>query len=173
MNSKPIVSAAEFEALVQDWGREPYLDVDKFAPIRFWFLFALIFITAGWLLFNSNTIAQSLATDPQAVKKLQIFLYFRGWFLIVVLTIGSYAYLRNWFPSITFSIALLVSLTNLVSDIFTVYPERLANPTPFFTFLLLLRITGIWFLYLMVKNSSRFPRGRDRWNIFLPFKKVS
>jgi len=58
-----------------------------------------------------------------------------------------------------------------VIDLFTVYPERLANPNPRFTLLLLIRMSSLWVLYMTVKNSSQLPDVKDRANLLLPFKK--
>lgn len=54
--------------------------------------------------------------------------------------------------------------------LFTVYPERLASPNPFFTLFLLVRLTMLWSVFLAVKNASRLPQAKDRINIFLPFR---
>ena len=64
----------------------------------------------------------------------------------------------------------LMGSVNLVFDLFTVYPEKLANPTPSFTFLMLIRLTALSFLFIGVKNASRLPAVKDRANLFLPFK---
>jgi hypothetical protein len=169
--TKPLVSTEELEALIQGWGAMPSQSVDKFFPARFFYAFLVIFVTALWLLFNSASVAQTLSTDTLNQARLQHFLYFRGWFLLGVLTLGAYSYFRNWYPAIIFSAFLLIGLTNLISDLFTVYPERLASPNPFFTTFLLVRITLLWVLYIAVKNASRLPDAKDRANLFLPFKR--
>lgn len=151
---KPLVSAEELEALIQGWGEMPSQSVDKFFPARFFYAFLVIFSAAIWLLFDTNRLAQSLTADPLNQARLQNFLYFRGWFMICGLALGSYSYLRNWYPAIFFSAALLAGLTNLVSDMFMVYPERLANPTPLFTVLLLARMILLWVLYMSVKTPA-------------------
>lgn len=168
---KPLVSAEELEALIQDWGAMPSQSVDKFFPTRFLYAFVVILSAALWLLFGSASLAQSLTADPLNQVRLQNFLYFRGWFMLSALILGSYSYLRNWYPGIVFSAALIAGLTNLVSDIFMIYPERLANPTPLFTVLLLVRMILLWVLYMSVKNASRMPEIKDRTNLFLPFKR--
>ena len=170
--AKPLVSAQELEALIQGWGAVPSQSVDKFFPARFFYAFLMILIAALWLLFDSASAAKMLSPDPVNQARLQNFLYFRGWFMLSALTVGSYSYLRNWYPAIVFSAALVVGLTNLVSDIFTVYPERLANPTPFFTVFLLMRLVLLWVFYMAIKNASRMPEIKDRTNLFLPFKRA-
>jgi integral membrane sensor domain MASE1 len=104
------------------------------------------------------------------VIRLERFLYFRGWFLLVVLGIGIYSYLRGWYTAIVFSAFLLLGLVNLLFDLFTVYPEKLANPTPTFTVLMALRLLAVWCVYLTVRNASRLPDVKDRANILLPFR---
>jgi len=46
--NKPLVSAAELEALIQDWGALAHPKVDRFFPLRFWFLLAIAALYAGW-----------------------------------------------------------------------------------------------------------------------------
>ena len=99
------------------------------------------------------------------------FLYFRGWFLLIVMSLGLYSYLRDWLPGIVFSAIFLMGCVNLVFDMFNVYAEVLANPTPRLTLMLIIRLIGLWFTYLTVKNSSRLPDVKDRFNIMLPFKR--
>lgn len=168
---KPLVSAAELEALIQGWGASPHKSVDRFFPLRFWYIFTVILVAAVWLLFNTQAIAQRLTEDPENLIRLQNFLYFRGWFLLIVLAVGCYSYFRSWYTALVFSAFLLMGLTNLVFDLFTVYPERLANPNPRFTLLLLIRMSSLWVLYMTVKNSSQLPDVKDRANLLLPFKK--
>lgn len=170
-DKKPLVSAAELEALIQDWGATAHAKVDRFFPVRFWYVFSVVLAASLWLLFRSTEIAHGLTTDADNALRLQRFLYFRGWFLLVVLGIGFYSYVRNWYPAIVFSAFLLIGLTNLVFDIFTVYPERLAQPKPFFTLFLLVRLSLMWVIYMSVKNASRMPALKDRLNPLLPFRR--
>ena len=169
---KPLVSAAELEALIQDWGTVPYPSVDKFYPFRFWYLFLIAFGYAVWLLFAPEVVAKTLSKEPVEIARLSRFLYFRGWFLIVMMAIGVFAYYKNWYLGIIFSVMFLLGCVNFVFDLFNVYAEKLAQPTPRMTLLMLLRITALWFIYLCIKNVGRIPQISDRFNIFLPFKKL-
>ena len=169
---KPLVSAAELEALIQDWGTVPNQSVDRFFPVRFWFLLAIAASYAFWLLFAPDAVARSLSSEPVEIARLSKFLYFRAWFLIFMLSLGLYAYLKNRYLGIIFSVILLIGRVNFVFDLFNVYAERLAQPTPRLTLLMLLRIVALWFVYLSVKNVSRLPPLKDRFNILLPFKRV-
>ena len=94
--NKPLVTAAELEALIQDWGALPHPTVDRFFPLRFWFLFAMAALYAGWLLFAPEFLARTLSKDPSEIARLGNFLYFRGWFLVLMITLGVYAYYKNW-----------------------------------------------------------------------------
>lgn len=170
-DNKPLVSAVELEALIQDWGASPYLQADRFFPLRFYFLFSVVLGTAVWLLFDADAVALSLTQEPNNLRRLQNFLYFRGWFLLSLLALGTYAYVRNWYPAIVFSSFLLLGLTNLVFDIFTVFPERLASPTPLFTLFLLLRLCCLWVIFMSVKNASRIPPMHDRLKLALMFRR--
>ena len=166
----PLVSAAELEALIANLGADSDAPTDTWTPLRFWYLGALVAVYVVALLMAPHLLAKNLSTDPQEVIRLERFLYFRGWFLFIVLGIGLYSYLRGWYTAIVFSAFLLVGVVNLLFDLFTVYPEKLANPTPSFTVLMVLRLLALWSVYLTVRNASRLPDVKDRANILLPFK---
>ena len=166
----PLVSAAELEALISNLGADAQAPTDTWTPLRFWFLGLLVAGYVVALLLAPQQLAQNLSTDPLEVTRLERFLYFRGWFLLGVFGIGMYSYLRAWYTAIVFSSFLLVGVVNLLFDLFTVYPEKLANPTPSFTVLMALRLLAVWCVYLTVRNASRLPDLKDRGNILLPFR---
>lgn len=168
--NKQLVSAAELDALIQDWGSVPNQSVDKFFPIRFWFVFLIALGYAVWLLFAPEVVAKTLSIEPIEIARLSIFLYFRGWFLVMVLCLAFYVYLKNRYLGIAFSVILLLGSVNFVFDLFNIYAEKLAQPTSRLTLFMLLRITALWFVYLCIKNVSRIPQVKDRFNILLPFK---
>lgn len=168
----PLVSAAELEALIASLGAGAGDSVDKWTPWRFWYLSLIVLCYAVLLLVWPQVVAQNLSTDPLEVARLERFLYFRGWFLSAVLGVGVYAYLRSWYTAIVFSAFLVLGLGNLVFDLFTVYPERLAAPTPAFTLLLALRLVAVWCVYLTVRHASRLPELKDRANLLLPFRRT-
>jgi hypothetical protein len=60
---------------------------------------------------------------------------------------------------------------NFVFDLFNVYAEILANPTPKTTIALIARLLALWFVFLCVGNAGRLPAMKDRLNIMLPFKR--
>lgn len=167
---KPLVSAAELEALITGWGRPERHSVDKFFPVRFWFLATLVLTYAVALLLYPHVLASRLSSTPTVAQQMANFLYFRGWFLTGVMCIGVYAYLKNWYPGIVFGSFTLVGSINLIFDLFTVYPERLANPTLGFTLLMLLRLLALSLVFVSMRNAGRLPDEADRRNIFLPWK---
>ena len=168
--NKPLVSAAELDALIQGWGAVPDQPVDKFFPLRFWYLFIIAFAYCVWLLFWTDSAVQRMTSDPSEMLRMGRFLYFRGWFLLIVLSLGCYSYIKDWYPGIVFGSIFLMGCVNFVFDMFNVYTEVIASPTPRLTIMLIVRLIGLWFVYLTVKNSGRIPDLRDRFNILLPFK---
>lgn len=169
--NKPLVSAAELDALIGSWGSVPGLTVDKFYPLRFWYLLAIASGYAISLLFAPELIAKTLSKELIEITRLSKFLYFRGWFLVVMIVLGIYAYYKNWYLGIIFSAMLLLGGVNFVFDLFNVYAERLAQPTPRFTLMMLLRIVALWCVYMCLKNVTRIPDVKDRFNLLLPFKR--
>lgn len=170
-NNKPLVSAAELEALITGWRQTDTPSVDRFFPMRFWFLATVVLIYAVALLLYPHVIAARLTSEPLLAHQMANFLYFRGWFLTGVLSIGFYAYFRNWYPGIVFGAFTLVGGINLVFDLFTVYPERLANPDLPFTLLMLIRLLALSMVYVCMRHAGCLPDAKDRWNVLLPWKK--
>lgn len=172
MNSNnPLVSAAELEALIKNWGSIPGKSVDKFFPLRSWYLFVIALIYAVWLLFGAESAAQHMTSNAFDADRMVRFLYFRGWFIVVLMIFGCYSYVKNWYPSIVLSCIFLVASVNLVFDMFNVYAAVIAHPSPRITLMLFLRMIALWFLYLGVKNSSRLPDVSDRLNLMLLLKR--
>lgn len=163
-----LISAEELEALVSGWGASSSRDVDVYYPLRIWFLILLCLTFATGLLFNSPYLSIFLVSEPELADRLVPFLYFRGWFVLGMLGIGLYAYLKNWYTTQVFSIFTVVGCVNLVSDLFIIYPERLAQPTTAFVVLLMARLLALGILFLNAKNARRMPDLADRLNLFLP-----
>ena len=168
---KPLVSADELNALIAGWGETPDKSVDRFFPIRFWFVVFVAGIFVLRLLFTPGEMAAKLSSDPAEVARLTNYLYFRGWFLMCAVAVAFYAYIFNWYASIVFFSGLLIGSANLISDLFSVYAEQLRTPTPTLTVQLLVRILVLWLVYVSIKNMSRLPERKDRLNIFLPFRR--
>lgn len=164
---KPIISAAELEALIQDWGSTSDRAVDKFYTLRLAFNVIVMGTAAIWLLMDPIGIARTLSNSPEEIDRISSYLYFRGWFMSGLLFIGFYAYFKNWYPTILFCCSLLLGAMNLVSDLFTIYPDQLAKPSAGFTLILMVRLALLWVMFMSIKNASRMPDLRDRINPFL------
>lgn len=171
-DQKPLVSAAELDALIQGWGAIPNQPIDKFFPLRFWFVVLIAGAYALRLLFFPEAVAARLSSEALEVARLGKFLYFRGWFLVLAMCLATYAYVKNWYLGIIFFCVLLIGGVNFIFDLFNIYAEQLSKPGPMLTLLLLMRLMILWMVYTSLKNVSRLPQGKDRVNIFLPFKRV-
>jgi hypothetical protein len=170
--NKPLVSAQELDSLIAGWGDSTNpVSVDKFFPIRIFILFAVISFSAIALLFFTDRIVQILHSNSK-VSYINNYLYFRGWDLLIFLTIGLYSYGTGKYVAINYLILLILGSMSFISDLFTVYPERLQNITPGFTLVLLVRVMLLWFLLLNIKNASRIPERKDRFDVLLPFRSV-
>ena len=170
--NKPLVSAKELDELIAGWGDSSNpISVDKFFPIRIFILFAITSFSAIALLFFTDNIVQILHSDSK-VSYVKNYLYFRGWFLLIFLTIGISSYLSGKYVAINYLVLLILGSMSFISDLFTVYPERLQNITPGFTLILLVRVMLLWFLLLNIKNASRIPERKNRFDVLLPFRRV-
>jgi hypothetical protein len=166
------ISAAELEALIQGWGSNSEKSVDRFFPLRFWYIISLALFYSMWLLFANESAVQRMTTDAGDAVRMGHFLYFRGWFILGIVALGFFAYLKNWYPAIVFSCLFLMACMNFVFDLFNVYAAAISQPTPQLTLMILARFVVIWFLYLSVKNSSRPPDLKDRLNLLLFSRKT-
>jgi len=171
--NKPLVSASELDALIIGWGETPSQSVDRFFPLRFWYLFLLTGSYAVWLLFWTDAVVNHMQAGPGDATRMARFLYFRGWFLLTVLAVGAYAYFNDWYFGVVFLGIFLLSCVNFAFDLFNVYGNVIAHPTPRVTIMLLIRMVGMWMTYLCLKNASRLPEVKDRMNIMLPFRRVA
>lgn len=156
--------------MIKDWGASPGQSVDVFFPIRFWFLFALAFTYSAWLLFGTDSAVHRMTSHANEMERMGRFLYFRGWFIVVILIFGCYCYLRNWYPAMVLSGIFLIASVNLVFDMFNVYADALSRPSPQLTLMLIARLIALWFIFLSVKNSSRIPDVKDRLNPLIIFR---
>ncbi len=168
--TEPIVSAAELEALIRGFGADsgPTTE-DKFFPLRFWFVCLVGASYALALLFFSGDIATTLSIHQVEVERIARFLYFRGWFLVFGVSFVAFCYVKDWYLGIVLCAVALVACVNFSFDLFNIYAETLTNPTPRLTFLLMLRVFCLLMVFMCIKNISRVPLGKRRWNIFLPF----
>jgi hypothetical protein len=170
-NSTPLVSADELEALLSGAGTERTSKVDVYFPLRMFFLSLIIGSWIIRLLFFTDGLAAQLTQSAETAAKLIPYLYFRGWFLVVILCVGLYSYNNNWYPALVGGGLLLSSTVNFLFDGFSVYAEALGNPSGKVTFFLLLRFFAMYLLFLQFRNAARIPLKHERWNLLLAWKK--
>ncbi len=171
-NKKPLVSTEELNALLGSWSeRSSGNQVDKFFPLRFWFIAAFTVFGGMALLLNAEEIAMRLTSDENFSDRLRKMLYFRGWFVFTIILVGVYVYVRDKYIPLFSLIFLIVSISNLIFDMTVIFPDRFSEPTPFFTITLILRILAIWCVFLNFKNCFNIPKLQDRFNIRFTFAK--
>jgi hypothetical protein len=171
-DNKPLLSMQELDALIAAWGDSSSPNsVDKFFPLRMIILLAVCIFAAIALLFFTDAIAARLTDSVEQINKYRAYIYFRGWFTLIITIIGASAYLTGRYAGITFGAIFVIATMNFISDLFTVYPEKLQNITPDFTLILLGRLIAIWFMFLAVKNVKRMPKHSQRLDFLLPFRR--
>lgn len=161
---EPLISHAELEALTNHRERG---QVDVHYPLRVWYLIGTCALYAVALILSSRQMASFLASDHTMVDRLESYLFFRGWFVVGVTLFGVWAYARAWRVKSVFWTLFYISLTNLISDLFIVYPERLSHPTAGFLLLFTMRLLAIVALYVSAKNTHRMPDASQRFNVFM------
>ena len=169
--SKPLVGADELEALIQDWGSSNAKSIDNFYPLRILLITLLGGAHAVAMLFFPDDLAKNLSTNPLDIERIVNYIYFRGWFLFVAVLFGLYFYFKNYYFGIALCVLLLTGFINLLSDLFNIYGEKLAEPTPAFTLIIILRFICYYLVFISIRNISRIPPVSDRWKISLAWKK--
>jgi hypothetical protein len=167
----PLLTVAELEALLQVWGGRTNQSVDKIFPVKFWFVLAVAMGYCGWLLFAPGTVATMLATEPAEILRLSRFLYFRGWFLLLMVIMTLYFFYKNKYIAIFSSFCFMLGCMNFVFDLFNIYGGNLSRPTPGLTILLIIRIAALGAMYSIVRHSGRVPEVKDRFNIGFTFRR--
>ena len=170
---KSIITAKELDELIKDWGVSSPDRIDKFFPVRFWALTAIVAIFAYRLLFDTENTARFLSSDPLEVKRLMSFLYFRGWFILVMTGIYLYSYLKSRYYGITSFAVLLLVIVNFAFDLVSVYHDLLDKPPRQLTLLIMIRLIAMFCLYLNLTHYQNLPAPRDRLNMLLPFRPSS
>jgi hypothetical protein len=169
--SNPLVSADELEALIQDWGSSNTKGVDNFYPLRVLLITFLGLSHAVAMLFFPDELAKNLSANPLEIERIIKYIYFRGWFLFLAVSFGLYFYFKNYYFGVALCALLLTGFINLLSDLFNIYGEKLANPTPMFTLIISIRFFCYYLVFLCIRNISRIPSASDRWRISLAWKK--
>lgn len=169
--NRPLVSADELEALLSGTASGRASKVDVYFPLRMYFLVLVIGSWVVRLLFFTDEVSVQLTQSAEAAAKLVPYLYFRGWFLVLILCLGIYSYTHNWYPALVSGGLFLSATVNFLFDGFTVYAEALAHPSGKVTFFLLLRFLTMAVIFLQMRNAGRIPPKHERWNLLLAWKK--
>ncbi len=170
LQRKPLVTAHELEALLAKPVPAPF-SVDAYFPFR---LAILVLFSAIWfvrLTVFTQDVATDLFSNPAVQEFMMPALYFRAWILFVFISAGVWSYKNGKFPAIVFGLLFVLSLFNLLFDISVFYSEKLTHQDTKLTFILMGRVFVSYILFLSMRRAHRIPQGRDKWNIFLPFKK--
>jgi hypothetical protein len=170
LQRKPLVTAHELEALLAKPVSTTFT-VDTYFPFR---LAILVLFSAIWfvrLTVFTQDVATDLFSNPAVQEFMMPALYFRAWILFVFISAGVWSYKNGKFPAIVFGLLFALSLFNLLFDISVFYSEKLTHQDARITFILMGRIFVSYILFLSMRRAHRIPQGRDKWNIFLPFKK--
>ena len=145
--------------------------VDAYFPLRIWLI-----IVAGvfWfvrLTVFPNEIAADLFSNPAVREFMVPALYFRAWVVVASIIILFWCYKNSKYPAIAFCFMFVASIFNLFFDISIFYAEKLSRQDLQSTLVIASRICFSYMLFVSMRNAQCIPKGNDKWNIFLPFKK--
>jgi magnesium-transporting ATPase (P-type) len=170
MAQKPLLTAEELDALLTKPAEEVFTD-DKYFPLRLFVILLAMFVWFIRLTVFTEETAANLFADPLVREYMKTALYFRAWIMFAFLFIGFVAYRSEKYPALFFLGMFIVASVNFVADMTIFYKDQFAHPTLAFNLMLLFRFLMCYFLFISMRNANRIPKGNDKWNIFLPFKK--
>lgn len=171
MTLKPALTAHELDALLAK-PIHSEISPDKYFPIR---LFIILVLSVVWFIrmtVFTHDMAAELFADPVLRNFITPALYFRAWVLFAFVSVGAWCYHNTKYPALAFGMLLVGSLFNMMFDITIFYSERIAQQDPLTTLFFLGRLSLVYILYISMRNAHRIPKGRDKWNLMLPFKAV-
>jgi hypothetical protein len=160
-----------FEQGLAHWSVDNAGQTDPFFPLRFWFVGLIVIGYGVYLLFWTKEIASNSLPAGYDSRQLMDYLYFRGWFLLMVFFVYAMAYIKGKFIGLISFVLLCIGCLNFVLDLFSIFEYQLKNPTPRLVLLHLVRLTCLWMLFLNIKNLSRIPAGTQRFDVLLPFRR--
>jgi hypothetical protein len=166
-----LVTLQDLNDLIGALGKKAHHQIDNFYPLRFWYIVIIAFFYAFNLLLTPGEVASRLAIEPVEIARLTKYIYFRGWFIIIITAIAAYAYLRDRYFNIIIFCMFLIGSMNFIFDFFTVYYGQIGTPTNLLTAIIMLRLSVILVVFVSIKNLSRIPEKKDRLNLLLPFRK--
>ena len=136
----PLISAQELEALITCPQENGVEGIDTYFPLKIWFISLFCGVSGAGLLLKSHELASLLAKDDAMVEWLTRFLYFRGWFVCMMVAVGAYVYIKDKYIPLYSLVLLIISIVNFLFDMVVIFPERFGNPTVIFTVSLLFRL---------------------------------
>ena len=167
---KPLVTAQELEALLSKPADDTQ-SVDPYFPLRLAILSLFSIIWFLRLTLFTNEVATDLFSNLDVRNYMMPALYFRAWILFVFMTLGIWSYKNGKYPAILFGLLFVATLFNLVFDVTVFYAEKLGQRDVHITFVIIGRLLISYILFISMRRAHRIPLGRDKWNVFLPFKK--
>jgi hypothetical protein len=167
---KPLVTAQELEALLSK-PVDNTQSVDPYFPLRLAILSLFSVIWFLRLTLFTNEVATDLFSNLDVRNYMMPALYFRAWILFVFMTLGVWSYKNGKYPAILFGLLFVATIFNLVFDVTVFYAEKLGQRDVRITFVIIGRLVISYILYISMRRAHRIPLGRDKWNVFLPFKK--
>jgi hypothetical protein len=133
----------------------------------------LVFFSIIWfirLTVFTHQIAEDLFSNPAIREYMLPAIYFRAWILFLFMSAGIWSYKNGKYPAIIFGLMFVLSFFNLIFDISIFYAKKLADQDPKITLVLIGRIFISYILFLSMRRANLIPKGREKWDIFLPFK---
>jgi len=167
---RPTISADELDALLSS-PPSNNVKVDAYFPLRIWILVVAAVLWFIRLTVFTNEVAADLFSNPAVREFMVPALYFRAWVVIASIVILFWSYKNTKYPAIAFGFMFVASMFNLLFDISIFYAEKLSRQDLQSTFVIASRILFSYMMFVSMRNAQRIPKGNDKWNILLPFKK--
>ncbi len=170
MTLKPVLTAHELDALLAK-PISSEITPDTYFPIRLFIILVLSVIWFVRMTVFTQEMAAELFADPVLRNFITPALYFRAWVLFTFVAVGAWCYHNAKYPALAFGLLFVGSLFNMMFDTTIFYSERIAQQDPLTTLFMMGRLSLTYILFVSMRNAHRIPKGSDKWNVLLPFKK--
>lgn len=168
---KPLLTLEELDALLGGAAPTSGERVDKYYPIKVYLVLGVALMFVVRLLFQNEATSKSLYPSGNVPDFVSGYLYFRGWFALSLAGLFFYSYQNRRHLPVVCAGILAFSALSLLFDLFSIFVEQLHAPSALFTIRLAMRVAGIGLMFSCMRHANAAPRGLDKWNPLLPFRK--
>ncbi len=154
---RPHLSPAEMSELLIPAENFSLGQVDRFYKWRNLFLFAVVLVFLVKLLLFPESVLTDFAFSPSKKEKLEIYLQYRGAYLLFGAMVYAVSYINDWhFEKVALTFCVL-PIVSLVLDSVNVYAELRSSHSWSIWLWIASRLIAIYCLFMNYLNMARIP----------------